>query len=311
MCDFFSAISDGKGKTLFFKIEDIVNQMAIGNLKQYNWNSHTSIADFYGLSAMQGDKWNKWEYNPGSKELKIDQLNTRNDKNKVLETLDKYFENKNILYLQNLYNQNSGDWNSGDWNSGNRNSGNRNSGNRNSGNRNSRNRNSGNQNSGNRNSRNWNSGDENSGNWNSGNRNSGNRNSGNRNSGNWNSGNWNSGNWNSGNWNSGDENSGFLNTNESDKIRIFNKWIDKIKIEFPNFFYFELNQWITHDTATEQEKINHKEEIENCGGFLRKIGYKSAWQLSYQKATQEDKDKVKQLPGFDADIFFEITGIRV
>jgi hypothetical protein len=155
---------------------------------------------------------------------------------------------------------------------------------------------SGNRNSGNRNSGNWNSGNRNSGNWNSGNRNSGN---------------WNSGNWNSGNWNSGDWNSGYMNTNKPDKIRVFNKFTKNKEIDFPNFLYFELTKFISHDSATEQERIDHKQDIETCGGFLKTLEYKEAWKLSYDKASKEDKAKVKKIPGFDKDLFFEISGIMV
>ena len=43
--------------------------MAEGNPKSYEWNSHTSIAHFYGVDE---DKWNKWEYNKDKKELVLD-----------------------------------------------------------------------------------------------------------------------------------------------------------------------------------------------------------------------------------------------
>jgi len=209
----------------------------------------------------------------------------------------------------NSGNRNSGDCNSGDWNSGDCNSGNRNSGDCNSGNRNS-----GDCNSGNRNSGDWNSGDCNSGYRNSGDCNSGNRNSGDWNSGNRNSGNRNSGDWNSGDWNSGNRNSGIFNTNIPDKVRIFNKWIDRAeyeKIDFPDFLYFNLTTWITHDAASHNERKKYKEEIETCGGFLKTIGYKEAFKLSWDKADKSDRDKIKLIPGFDKDLFFEISGIMV
>ena len=195
---------------------------------------------------------------------------------------------------------NSGNWNSGDWNSGDRNSGDYNSGNYNSGNFNSGNFNSGDRNSGNRNSGNWNSGDWNSGDFNSGNFNSGNCNSGNRNSGNRNSGNWNSGNW----------NSGFFNSNEP-KIRIFNKETNKKReeIEIPGWCYFDLTVWVSHDTATEEEKEEHKKEIEVCGGFLKTLEYKEAWRLAWDKASKEEHKMLFNLPNWDNEVFKKITGI--
>ena len=39
--------------------------------------------------------------------------------------------------------------------------------------------------------------------------------------------------------------------------------------------------------------------------------YKEAFKRSYEKASKEDREKVKSLPNFDADIFYEISWIRV
>ena len=180
----------------------------------------------------------------------------------------------------------------------------------NSGNRNSGNWNSGNWNSGSWNSGNWNSGTWNSGNWNSGNWNSGSWNSGNRNSGNWNSGNWNSGNCNSGNWNSGNCNSGFFNTNEP-FVRMFNKdtKLKKYEIDIPLFCHFDLAVWVSHDTATEEEKEDHNEEIKTCGGFLKTLDYKEAWRLAWNKASKEEHLEMLKLPNWDNEVFKEISGI--
>ena len=170
-------------------------------------------------------------------------------------------------------------------------------------------------NSGYRNSGNCNSGDCNSGNWNSGNRNSGDCNSGNKNSGDCNSGNRNSGNrnsgrWNSGNWNSGNHNSGFFNSDEP-YVRMFNKMTDKKigDIEIPSWCYFDLTVWVSHDTATEEEKTLHKAEIEIYGGFLKSINYKDAWRLAWNKASIEERKKLFDLPNWDNQVFKEITGI--
>ena len=197
--------------------------------------------------------------------------------------------------LNEYNNYNSGDCNSGDWNSGNWNSGNCNSGD---------------WNSGDWNSGNYNRGDWNSGDWNSGNYNSGDCNSGNCNSGNRNSGNWNSGNCNSGNWNSGDCNSGFFNTG-SPLIRIFNKEtnVSRNDINFPSFLYFDLTVWVSHDTATDEEKEAYKKEIETCGGFTKAIPYKEAFRIAWNKANKEDHKKLLKLPNWNNEIFKEISGI--
>lgn len=191
---------------------------------------------------------------------------------------------------------NTGEGNSGEGNSGNRNTGNWNTGSRNSGNGNFGY---------------WNSGYRNSGNKNSGDCNSGNCNSGNWNSGDCNSGSWNSGNRNTGSWNSGDRHTGYMNT-EVPPIRIFNRDTDvQIEdIEFPDFFYFDLLEWIDSDAMTDDEKEAHPEH-ETTGGYLRTYEYKEAWQRSWDKAPEADRAKLFDLPNFDANIFYEITGIDV
>ena len=170
--------------------------------------------------------------------------------------------------------------------------------------------NSGDYNSGDHNSGDWNSGNWNSGDYNSGDDNSGDWNSGNWNSGDWNSGNRNSGNYNSGNWNSGNRNSGFFNT-DSPLVRIFNKEtnVPLKDIDFPSFLYFNLTAWVSHDTATEEEKEAHKTEIETRGGFLKTLSYKEAFRIAWDKADKEEHKKLLELPNWDNEIFKEISGI--
>ena len=135
-------------------------------------------------------------------------------------------------------------------------------------------------------------------------------NSGNWNSGNYNSGNYNSGNRNSGSWNSGDENSGFFNT-DFPLVRIFNKEtnVSRYNIDFPSFLYFDLIVWVSHDTATDEEKEAHKIDIEICGGFTKAISYKEAFRIAWNKASKEEHKKLLKLPNWNNEIFMEISGI--
>ena len=122
----------------------------------------------------------------------------------------------------------------------------------------------------------------------------------------------NSGNMNSGNMNSGNGNSGMFNTTEP-FIRLFNKdtSLTRDRLNVPSFLYFNLTQWVSHDTATEEEKAEHKQDIEACGGFLKTFTYKDAFKRAWVNASNEERQQVQNLPNFDADIFFEISGIRV
>ncbi len=129
MCKFFSAISDGKGKVLFFKEKDVAQIMAEGNPKNYSPNSHTSIADFNGIKGEKEDKWNKWEYDVQTRTLKLDNKNTVDDSEKVKKVIEKFLKGKDTGVLRNLYGLNTGDSNTGYRNTGDSNTGDRNTGN--------------------------------------------------------------------------------------------------------------------------------------------------------------------------------------
>ena len=113
-----------------------------------------------------------------------------------------------------------------------------------------------------------------------------------------NSGNWNCGDGNSGDWNSGDGNSGFFNT-DSPPVRIFNKETARNDIDFPNFLYFDLTVWVSHDTATDEEREAHKIDIETCGGFTKAIPYKEAFRIAWDKASKEEHKKLLKLPNWE------------
>ena len=231
MCKFFSIISNGEGKVLFFTLEDIQKIEKEGNPNNYeSWNSHTSIAHYNGIKGAEEDKWNKWEYDNEEKELKIDgSYNTKNDSKKVKEIVEKYLADNNALYCLKIYNRNSGDWNSG--------------------------------------------------------------------------------NSNSGDWNSGDRNSGYCNL-DAPLIRIFGKNTTKTRDEiyFPDYFNFELNRWINVSEMTDKEKEKFG-WYKTTEGYLKKVEYKEAWRISFEKADKEDVSKTLKLPNFNYKIFEKISGI--
>jgi len=299
MYEFFSCISDGQGKVLSFTLVDVVEIMAKFNKEEYDFNSHTSVADYYGIKPLDKDKWNKWEYNPDTKFLRNDVLNASDDRVAVEKYCRKFFRGKNVDYVKDLFCCNSGDCNFGDCNSGDCNSGNGNSGYCNSGDGNSGY---------------YNSGDCNSGNGNSGYYNSGGYNSGECNSGNCNSGYCNSGDYNSGDYNSGNRNSGLFNTTEP-KARFFNQLTDKTLSELYDNnsipqIGLPLTEFIPSPKMTRTEKKNNPNH-NVIGGFLRVLDYKKAWNKYWKSTTSSNRKKIKNLPNFNAKIFKEITGIKI
>lgn len=212
---------------------------------------------------------------------------------------------------------NAGNWNSGNCNNGNHNSGNCNSGDCNSGRYNSGDHNSGSHNSGNFNSGRYNSGHCNSGNFNSGRYNNGDCNSGNYNSGNYNSGNFNSGRYNSGHWNTTNFSSGCFNTKEA-KILMFNKpsnwtfsdWWNSEARYILNNVPNNAPTWIRSDDMTDEEKEKHP-EYKTIDGYLKEIDNSKRVQPWWNNLSDHEKNVIKSLPNFDAEIFKEITGIDV
>ena len=133
-----------------------------------------------------------------------------------------------------------------------------------------------------------------------------------RNVGYMNVGDMNVGYMNVGDWNVGKYHTGYFNTIEP-TFSMFNKDTGKKKedldLDLPLFLYFGLTVWVSHDTATDEEKKAHKQEIEACGGFLKKLDYKDAFRISWDKASPDEHKKLLSLPNWDNEIFKEISGI--
>ena len=156
-----------------------------------------------------------------------------------------------------------------------------------------------------------NTGDWNTGDWNTGDWNTGDRNTGNRNTGDWNTGDWNSGNWNSTNFSTG-----FFNS-EQQPIYMFNQptnmqrndICDLAGIRILNWNY-EDSWWIYSENMSAEEKAAHPEH-ETTGGYLKTVGFKTACKMMWNSLDDDEKEAVKAIPNFDADVFEEITGIDV
>jgi len=81
MCQFFSLISNGKGKAYWFDAK-IRKQILMGEV-DYTLDGHTSIADYFGFKGRGEDRINKYEYNPLLKTFQINQLNTTDDSKQI------------------------------------------------------------------------------------------------------------------------------------------------------------------------------------------------------------------------------------
>jgi hypothetical protein len=167
-------------------------------------------------------------------------------------------------------------------------------------------------NTGNRNTGNRNTGDCNTGDCNTGNRNTGDCNTGNRNTGDCNTGDCNTGDWNKSSFNTG-----CFNTEEQ-KIMLFNKpsnmtyseWLDSDARYLLNQIPKDVVEWVYEEDMTDEEKAAHP-TYETTGGYLKVLDESECGQLWWGSLSDRRKEIIKAIPNFDAEIFFQCTGVRV
>ena len=217
---------------------------------------------------------------------------------------------------------NTGDWNTGDWNTGYGNTGNCNTGDWNTGDRNTGYGNTGDWNTGNCNTGDWNTGNCNTGDWNTGDRNTGDWNTGNCNTGDWNTGDRNTGYGNTGDRNTGDWNKSSFNTGcfntEEQKIMLFNKpsdmtyndWLRSDARYLLNQIPKDVVEWVYEEDMTDEEKVANP-TYETTGGYLKLLDESECGQLWWGSLSDFQKNYIRSIPNFDAEIFEQCTGIKV
>ena len=157
----------------------------------------------------------------------------------------------------------------------------------------------------------------NTGDCNTGDCNTGDCNTGDWNTGNRNTGNWNTGDRNTGDWNKSSFNTGCFNTVEQ-KIMLFNKpsdmtyrdWYESDARWLLNQIPKDVVEWIYSEDMTDEEKAEHLTH-ETTGGYLKLLDESECGQLWWGSLSDRQKNIIKAIPNFDAEIFFQCTGIRV
>ena len=139
-------------------------------------------------------------------------------------------------------------------------------------------------------------------------------NTGYRNTGDCNTGDCNTGNFNTGGWNASNYHVGCFNTLDAEQAYYFNKlgsvseWRQAKKPDF--LFRPYPTTWIASNDMTDAEKAEYPSHETN-GGYLRKNDMRQEWQKAWSTADAKQVALLKALPNFDAQVFFEITGIDV
>ena len=212
-----------------------------------------------------------------------------------------------------MENKKTGDYSTGYWSTGDYSTGNWSTGDRSTGNRSTGDHSTGHCSTGHCSTGHWSTGDRSTGNYTTGDLSTGGYSTGNRSTGNRSTGDYSTGDHSTGHWSISNYSTGHFSTEDYAGFGAFNKpctpdeWANADK---PNWLYFDLTEWVSTDNMSDQEKEDNP-SYKTTEGYLRVYGYQEAFQRSYNAATREDQLNIKELPNFDADVFFEISGIRI
>lgn len=110
---------------------------------------------------------------------------------------------------------------------------------------------------------------------------------------------------------------GCFNTEEQ-KIMLFNKpsdmtyreWIDSDARYLLNQIPKDVVEWVYEEDMTDEEKAAHP-TYETTGGYLKVLDESECGQLWWGSLSDRRKKIIKAIPNFDAEIFFQCTGVRV
>lgn len=88
----------------------------------------------------------------------------------------------------------------------------------------------------------------------------------------------------------------------------FNEWRD-------SYAYYLLNKidfidWVHIDDMTEEEKREHP-EAETTGGYLKQYDLKESANRWWDSLSDDSRQVIKDIPNFDAEKFYKITGVKV
>lgn len=127
----------------------------------------------------------------------------------------------------------------------------------------------------------------------------------------------NTGNRNTGDCNKSSFNTGCFNTEEQ-KITLFNKpsdityndWLRSDARYLLNQIPKDVVEWVYEEDMTDEEKAANP-TYETTGGYLKVLNESECGQLWWGSLSDFQKNYIKSIPNFDAEIFEQCTGIKV
>ena len=102
------------------------------------------------------------------------------------------------------------------------------------------------------------------------------------------------------------------------KIMMFNKpsdwtyrdWRNSRACALLNQIPKRVLEWVWSDEMTDEEKAENP-EYKVTGGYLKVLDESDAAQTWWDGLGDHDREEIKSLPNFDADVFFGCTGIQI
>lgn len=102
------------------------------------------------------------------------------------------------------------------------------------------------------------------------------------------------------------------------KIMMFNKpsdwtyrmWWESEARYLLNQIPKDVVEWVYSEDMSDEEKAAHPEH-ETTGGYLKVLDESECGQIWWGGLSDRKKEVIKSLPNFDADIFYQCTGIKI
>lgn len=90
----------------------------------------------------------------------------------------------------------------------------------------------------------------------------------------------------------------------------YSEWLDSDARYLLNQIPKDVVEWVYEEDMTNEEKAAHP-TYETTGGYLKVLDESECGQLWWGSLSDRRKEIIKAIPNFDAEIFFQCTGVRV
>ena len=90
----------------------------------------------------------------------------------------------------------------------------------------------------------------------------------------------------------------------------YREWMDSDARYLLSQIPKDVVEWVYEEDMTDEEKATHP-TYETTGGYLKVLDESECGQLWWGSLSDRRKEIIKAIPNFDAEIFFQCTGVRV